>query len=51
MKLSDNQAQIRCIGINKLSVRGVHNYMYLSQLDTETIYIATVFSLFFSPSS
>ena len=37
MELSDNQAQIRCIDINRLSVRGGHNYMYLSQLDTETI--------------
>ena len=37
MELSDNQAQIRCIDINRLSVRGDHNYMYLSQLDTETI--------------
>ena len=37
MELSDNQAQIRCININRLSVWGGHNYMYLSQLDTETI--------------
>ena len=37
IKLNDNQVQIRGIDINKLSVRGGHNYMYLSQLDTETI--------------
>ena len=37
MTLSDNQAQIRCIDINRPSVQGSHNYIYLSQLDTETI--------------
>ena len=47
MELSDNQAQIRCIDINRPSVWGGHNYINLSQLDTETIQIATMFSLFF----
>ena len=37
MELNDNQAQIGCIDINILSIWGGHNYMYLSQLDTETI--------------
>ena len=38
MELSDNQAQIRDIDdVNRLSVWGGHNYMYWSQLDTETI--------------
>ena len=37
MELSDTQAQIRCIDINRLLVWGGHNYMYLSQLDTDTI--------------
>ena len=37
MELSDNQVQIRCIDINRLSVWGGYNYMYLSQLDTEKI--------------
>ena len=47
MELNDNQAQIRCIDINKPSIRGGQKYIYLSQLDTETISIVTVF--FFSP--
>ena len=37
MTLSDNQAQIRCTDISRPSVWGGHNYIYLSQLDTETI--------------
>ena len=37
MELSDTLAQIRCIDINIISVQGGHIYMYLSQLDTETI--------------
>ena len=37
IELSDNQAQIRCIDINKPSVRGDHKYIYLSQSNTETI--------------
>ena len=43
IELSDNQAQIRCIDINRPSVRGGHNYIYiyiyiyLSQLDIKTI--------------
>ena len=37
MELSDTQAQIRCIDINIILVQGGHNYMYLSQLDKETI--------------
>ena len=47
MELNDNQAQIRCIDINKPLIRGGQKYIYLSQLDTETISIVTVF--FFSP--
>ena len=47
MELSDNQAQIRCIDINRPSIWGGHNYINLSQLDTETIQIATMLSLFF----
>ena len=45
MKLNDNQAQIRCIDINRL--RGGHNYVYSSRLNTETIEIATVLPLSF----
>ena len=37
IKLNDNQAQIRDTDINGLSVREGHNYIYWSQLDTETI--------------
>ena len=29
IELSDNQAQIRCIDINRPSVRGGHNYIYI----------------------
>ena len=47
MELSDNQAQIRCIDINKPSIQGGQKYIYLSQSDTKTISIVTVF--FFSP--
>ena len=37
IELNDNQAQIRDIDINGLSIRGGHNYIYWSQLDIETI--------------
>ena len=37
IELSDNQTQISGIDINRLSVWGGQNYIYWSQLDTETI--------------
>ena len=37
IELNDNQVQIRGINVNGLSVREGHNYIYWSQLDTETI--------------
>ena len=29
IELSDNQAQIKCIDINKPSIRGGHKYIYI----------------------
>ena len=53
LELNDNQARIRSIDLNGLSVRGDQNYIYWSQLNTEIIWITTVFSFsfFFIPSS
>ena len=48
IELNDNQTQIRGSDINGLSVRGGHTYINLSQFDTKTVLITTMFSFYFS---
>ena len=48
-ELNDNQTQIRGFDINGPSIRGGHTCINWSQLDTETVQIATVLSFYFSP--
>ena len=47
-EFNDNQIQIRDSDIDGLTVRGDLPFVNWSQLDTSTIKIATIFSLYFS---